>query len=121
MGSNFLVKLIFTIFGLFFYCALSTFSQQAAFDVYPLCNIEGNLTCPEGFKADCLNEGTNTGQPKCIVYNGKFIPGCWTFTGINKIDLDFNALMLFPGAMVEVIGGGETYKLNRETIGCKKL
>ena len=29
--------------------------------------------------------------------------------------------MLTPGSMINVIGGGETYTLNREIVGCKKL
>ena len=92
-----------------------------SFNMCPLCSNQGTLICPSGFEAACQNEIPGDTEPKCILFGKKYMPGCWKFVGIKKLDLGFSGLMLSPTAMVEVIGGGETYTLNREIIGCKKL
>ena|SRR3989338_8216247 len=86
--------------------------------VCPLCTNEGKLTCPVGYEAICENEPI---EPKCVFLGNKYIAGCWKFVGVKKLDFDFNSIDFPPSLMIEVIGGGETYTLNRETIGCKKL
>ena len=87
-------------------------------DVCPLCTHEGKLTCPVGYQAICENEPI---EPKCVFLENKYVAGCWKFIGIKKLDFDFNSIDFPPSLMIEVIGGGETYTLNRETIGCRKL
>ena len=96
-------------------------TQIEDFVVSPLCDMNGLVTCPLGLKPDCANEEGSSTEPKCIFYGDKFISGCLKFVGMKKIDLNFEALMISPGSMIKVIGGGETYTLNREIVGCKKL
>ena len=96
-------------------------TQLETFELSPLCDMEGGITCPVGFEAGCADELYLETQPKCIFYGKKYIPGCLKFVGIKKIDLNFESLMLTPSSMIKVIGGGETYTLNREIVGCKKL
>ena len=96
-------------------------TQADSFELSPLCDVSGAIICPSGFEAGCADGVSLVLQPKCIFYEGKYIPGCLKFEKIEKIDLNFEKLMLSPGSMIEVIGGGETYTLNRETVGCRKL
>ena len=97
------------------------FANLENFSLCPLCNSEGIIICPAGFKAACANEKPDDTIPKCIFYENKYIPGCWKFIGVNKLDFNFGALKMPPSAMIEIIGGGETYTLNRDIVGCKKL
>ena len=92
-----------------------------AFEVSPLCDMDGGIICPVGFEIGCADDLSLATEPKCIFYEGKYIPGCLKFVGIKKIDLNFESLMLSPSSMIKVVGGGETYTLNREIVGCKKL
>ena len=109
---------------LFFLVAVSviTFTKaNAEADLCPLCTMDGKITCPAGYKVVCVNETNSDGEPKCIFLSDKFIPGCWKFIGIKKLDFRFNNSNIISKNMkVEIIGGGETYTLNRETISCIK-
>ncbi len=96
-------------------------TQIDDFELSPLCDSNGALVCPLGYEAGCANGGSLSTEPKCIFYGDKFISGCLKFEKIQKIDLNFENLMLSPGSMIEVIGGGETYTLNREAVGCRRL
>ena len=96
-------------------------TQAETFELSPLCDTNGEITCPVGFKAGCADDTSLATEPKCIFYDNKYISGCLKFVGIKKIDLNLEALMLSPSSMIKVIGGGETYTLNREIVGCKKL
>ena len=87
--------------------------------ICPLCNEEGTITCPLGFKAICLS--SDESEPKCLFLENRYVSGCWKFIGIKKLDLDIGIQNMPPSTMVKIIGGGETYTLNRETIGCRKL
>ena len=91
------------------------------FDLCPLCDQFGEIICPNGYEAACASDEIPGPVPKCLLHNAKLIPGCWQFIGVQKIDLGLEHLMPFPNSMVEIIGGGETYTLNREIVGCKKL
>ena len=95
--------------------------ETESFNMCPLCSNQGELICPLGFEAACQNETPGDTEPKCILLEKKYMPGCWKFVGIKKLNLDFSGLMLSPTAMIEVIGGGETYTLNRDIVGCRKL
>lgn len=88
--------------------------------VYPVCSKSGEVVCPDNFSPYCPEDKEIKGTPKCILIGSMFVPGCWIFVGIKKIDLGLEKMMLSPTTMVKVIGGGETYTLNRETIFCKK-
>ena len=96
-------------------------TQIETFEVSPLCDMNGGIICPVGFEVGCADDISLATQPKCIFYGDKYIPGCLKFVGIKKIDLNLESLMLTPSSMIEVIGGGETYTLNREIVGCRKL
>ena len=96
-------------------------SAQEDFNLCPLCTDKGNIICPLGFEPVCADENPGETEPKCVFLETKYMPGCWKFIGIKKIDLNLESLMLSPTTMVKIIGGGETYTLNREIIGCKKL
>ena len=102
-------------------CAVNAQTEIEVFELSPLCDSAGTIICPVGFEAGCADDLSLATQPKCIFYGNKYISGCLKFIGIKKIDLNFEALMLTPSSMIEVIGGGETYTLNREIVGCKKL
>ena len=95
---------------------LNVFAQDSY--VCPLCTNDGKLTCPIGYEATCEGEPI---EPKCIFLEKKYIAGCWKFVGVKKLDFNFNSIDFPPSLMIEVIGGGETYTLNRDTIGCKKI
>jgi len=87
----------------------------------PLCSKNGEIICPKGFEAECIEIKGEMSEPRCVFFGNKYISGCWKFVGISKVDLDFFILNLPPSYMIEATGGGETYTLNRETIGCRKL
>ena len=89
--------------------------------VCPLCTHEGILTCPSGFIAFCDEKDAANIEPRCVFLENKYVAGCWKFIGIKKMDLNFNSIDFPPSLMIEVIGGGETYTLNKDTISCKKL
>lgn len=89
--------------------------------VYPVCSKSGDIICPDNFSPYCPEDKENKGIPKCVLIGSMFIPGCWQFEGIKKIDLGLEKMMLSPTTMVKVIGGGETYTLNRETVFCKRI
>ena len=115
------MKFIFGILVLFFFFVgvVNAQTQIKTFELSPLCDMDGEVICPVGFEVGCSSKEAT--EPKCIFYEGRFISGCLQFVGIKKIDLNFEALMVTPGSMIEVIGGGETYTLNREIVGCRKL
>jgi len=117
------MRFILTVLILLFLvvCNSNAQTQIEDFEVSPLCDINGSIICPDGFKVGCADDVSLATEPKCIFYGEKYIPGCLKFIGIKKIDLNLESLMLTPGSMIEVIGGGETYTLNRETVGCKRL
>ena len=117
------MRFILSMFILSFLFAFSVNAQTRieAFELSPLCDMNGGIICPAGFEVGCADGVSLEIQPKCIFYENKYIPGCLKFVGIKKIDLNFEALMLTPGSMIKVIGGGETYTLNREIVGCKRL
>ncbi len=115
---RFLVILVLLI--LFVSSAIAQ-TQIESFELSPLCDMQGSITCPVGFEVGCASELPLISQPKCIFYGDKYISGCLKFEKMQKIDLNFESLMLTPGSMIKVIGGGETYTLNREIVGCKKL
>lgn len=96
-------------------------ANDIAFDVCPICTTDGQLICPVGFEAVCQNEVQDKTEPKCLFQGNQYIAGCWKYAGYKK--LDFNFLQPPPPStmMIEVIGGGEIYTLNREIIGCKRL
>ena len=96
-------------------------TETEAFFASPLCDMNGGIICPVGSEVGCADDISLATKPKCIFYENKYIPGCLKFAGIKKIDLNFEALMLTPSSMIKVIGGGETYTLNREIVGCRKL
>ena len=117
------MRFILPVLILFFLvvCDSNAQTQIEDFEVSPLCNMSGEIICPDGFKIGCADELSLTTQPKCIFYGEKFIPGCLKFVGMKKVDLNLESLMISPDSMIKVIGGGETYTLNREIVGCKKL
>lgn len=117
------MRLLLVILSLLilFVCDIKAQAVTDDFVVSPLCDINGTIVCPVGYEAGCADESLKSTEPKCIFYNEKFISGCLKFVGVKKIDINFETLMLSPGSMVKIIGGGETYTLNREIVGCKKL
>ena len=115
------LSLIILIFLLLFVSDVTAQTELEVFEVSPLCDSKGEVICPVGFEVGCADDPSLATEPKCIFYGNQYIPGCLKFIGIKKIDLNFGALMLTPGSMIEVIGGGETYTLNREIVGCKRL
>lgn len=102
---------------------LKGFCETESVILCPLCDKDGKIICPSGYEAACQDEAPSEGktEPKCLILGRKYMPGCWKFVGVKKLDLDFSGLMLSPTSMIEIIGGGETYTLNRDIIGCKKL
>lgn len=96
-------------------------AQLESFYVSPLCTIHGEITCPIGFEVACSNGLIEDTQPKCVFLGRNYVPGCWKFVGINKLDFILPGESFAQSAMVKITGRGETYNLNRETIGCKKL
>lgn len=97
------------------------YAEGGEFSVCPLCSNTGEVLCPLGSTAGCINDTPEETIPKCVFYGDRYVAGCWKFIGIKKLDLDFSKLGMPPSLMIDVIGGGETYTLNRETIGCRKL
>lgn len=91
------------------------------FDLYPLCTMEGTLTCPDGFDVACENENPNDTEPRCLFFENKYVPGCWKFVGHKNIDFSLVPKNMPPSTMIKVTGSGGVYTLNRDTIGCKKL
>ena len=109
---------------LIFFTITSTIAanaEKSSISICPLCSNQGELICPLGFEAACQNETPGDTEPKCILLEKKYMPGCWKFVGIKKMDINFDSLKMPPSTMIKIIGGGETYTLNRETIGCRKL
>ena len=104
---------------LIFFLPLNLHAES--FDLCPLCSMSGDVICPGGFEPACENEVPYSIEPKCVFLENKYVPGCFKFVKVEKREIDFSGWKMPPGAMIEVIGGGETYTLNRETIGCKKL
>ena len=113
-------SLILFLFILKILC-LAVLAETEVFYVSPLCTKQGLITCPIGFEAACADEIIETTVPKCLFYENKYIPGCWKFIGVKKLDFALIPVGLPPGAMFEITGGGETYTLNREIVGCRKL
>ena len=114
------------LFSILFFLIFITFNSNAvadtsSFTLCPLCSNDGKIICPVGFEAACADNEGEAAEPKCIFLGNKYMPGCWRFVGIKKLDLNLSGLNLPASYMIGVIGGGETYTLNREIIGCKKL
>ena len=109
------------VFLFLFVIDIKAQTQIETFVTCPLCDVNGGIICPDGFEVGCADDLSLATEPKCIFYEDKYIPGCLKFVGIKKIDLNFESLMLSPSSMIKVIGGGETYTLNREIVGCRKL
>ena len=117
------VRFVF-IFLVLFFLVVGSINAQTEIETFvlsPLCDMNGKLTCPDGFEVGCADDLSGVTKPQCIFYEGKYVSGCLKFIGIQKIDLNLEALMISPGSMVKIIGGGETYTLNKETVGCRKL
>ena len=117
------MKFILSILILLFWFVIDIKAQTQieTFVTCPLCDMNGGIICPNGFEVGCADDLPLVTEPKCIFYEDKYVPGCLKFVGIKKIDLNLEALMLSPSSMIKVIGGGETYTLNREIVGCRKL
>lgn len=113
------MRLIFLFLLILF--TVSSSSAETVFYLCPLCDQNGNITCPEGYQADCLNSNIDGSLPRCVFLDSMYTPGCWKFEGIKKIDIGFDLSMFPPSWMAMIEGGGETYTLNRDTVGCKKL
>lgn len=121
-------KLSILLLIVFLFSSLGPTKAEDA-SIYPRCDKEGKLLCPSGYEPACKEEieadlkpaSTVKTEPKCFFYIDKQIPCCMKFAGVKKIDLGLEKLMLSPTAMVKVIGGGETYTLDREAIFCKKI
>ena len=112
----------FLILILIFYSFNCKASEETEIStICPLCSYDAKLICPIGFTAICEGEDSHKLEPKCIFYENKYMPGCWKFAGINKINLNLVPANMPPSTMIKIIGGGETYTFNREIIGCKKL
>ncbi len=117
-------KIITVIFKRVVFSILLTLASQVdSFakpdSVYPVCSQGGNLLCPDDFEPACIDKQFS--EPKCILLGSMFIPGCWKFIGIKKIDLGLDKLKMPGSTMVEIIGGGETYTLDREGVFCKRI
>ena len=109
------------VFLFLFVIDIKAQAQIETFVTCPLCDMNGGIICTDGFEVGCADDLSLATEPKCIFYEDKYVPGCLKFVGIKKIDLNLEALMLSPSSMIKVIGGGETYTLNREIVGCRKL
>ena len=95
--------------------------NEKEYSLCPLCTVDGSVICPEGFEAKCAGKNSHGTKPKCIFLGNKYVPGCWKYVGIEKLDLSFLAKKFPPSLMVEVVGGGEKYTLNREIVKCGKI
>ena len=118
MKLFFLIFILFTLLPVTGTCARAT---AESFFVCPLCSMDGIITCPIGFEAACADQIPNITEPKCVFLENKYVPGCWKFVGIKKLDLNFNPSNMPPSFMIDIIGGGETYTVDREAVGCRKL
>lgn len=114
------LSIILSIPFVFYFLAPASALEIGPSSVYPVC-IKGEIACPDNFLPYCPEDKEKSGTPKCVQIGSMFIPGCWQLVGIKKIDLGFEKMMLSPTTMVKVIGGGETYTLNRETVFCKRI
>ena len=99
---------------------LQCFAKTEQFKLSPLCNND-EIVCPEGFEAACADEMPGDTTPKCLFLTDKYVPGCWKFIGMRNLDLSLLRNSLPPSAMVTITSGGQTYTLNRDIIGCRKL
>lgn len=114
--------ILFILFlSIMFTSGMNAVGETDSFQICPLCSKDGGITCPVGYEAGCQDETPGDTKPKCLFYGDKYIPGCWKFIGVKKLDFDFPSLGLPPTTMIKITGGGETYTLNREIVGCKKL
>lgn len=121
--NNVSCSLLFLL-TVFLSTSLIALSQSEQFIISPLCTMQGEIRCPEGFKAACSDEKAEGTIPKCVFLGKNYVPGCWKFIRKQKIDFTIPSEGLRAVAHesdVKIIGGGETYNLNRETIGCRKL
>lgn len=122
---SFIVKFIFKLVIFFLLVVPLTCSWVLAegflFELCPLCTNHGELICPVGYEAGCQNEIEDYTEPRCLFFQGMYIPGCWKYIGTMSLDFSLLPESLPKGAMLEVIGGGEIFTLNREIVGCKKL
>lgn len=98
--------------------AVSNIVEQ--FKLSPLCTVGGEIICPDSYVAACADEVLGDTIPKCILFNNKYIPGCWKFTGHKNIDFSLIPSESFPSAMVKITSAGDVYTLNRDIIGCKE-
>ena len=101
--------------------SLPVSAESEDFSMCPLCDRLGNVTCPFGYEAGCQRLNAEISEPKCIFLENTYVSGCLTFIGIKKIEGLDVLFMLGPNVKAEITGGGETYTLNREAIGCKRL
>ena len=115
------LKLTILFFAFLLINALNAIAESKTFSVSPLCTMDGEIICPNGFQPNCNDETENKTEPKCLFYENKYVPGCWKFIGIEKIDFSLLPLNMPPSTMIEIIGGGEVYTLNRDIVGCRKL
>ena len=112
--------LILNLFLLILFTVSSSYAETE-FYLCPLCDQSGNIICPAGYEAGCLNSNVDGSLPKCLFLDGMYAPGCWKFEGIKKIDIGIDPSIFPPSWMAMIEGGGETYTVNKDTVGCKKL
>lgn len=117
---SFFKKLFLLIFFIECLITKAVSAEVETFLISPLCERE-TITCPDGYEAACADKISNDTKPKCLFYGDKYIPGCWKFVGIKKLDFSLFPANMPPTTMVKITGGGEVYTLNREIIGCRKL
>ena len=79
---NFLFGILVLLF--LFVGTTNAQTQIEAFEVSPLCDMNGGIICPEGFEVGCADDASLATEPKCIFYENKYIPGCLKFVGIKK-------------------------------------
>ena len=108
------------LFIFYFFCIFFNFlfARAESFNICPLCLTDGVITCPDGYEPACPEEEL---KPKCVFYEKRYVPGCLQFIGLKKIDLGYLKFNLPSSYMVQIVGGGETFTLNREIIGCKLI
>ena len=113
--------ILFYLISLILYCPHAIAFEELLSQVCPLCTMHGIITCPNGLEAACIDEVPGETQPKCLFYENKYVPGCLKFVGIKKLDLNLLPANMPPSIMINIIGGGETYTLNREIIECRAI